>query len=606
MQDESRRVRSVGRDRLEALSTGLSLCMLAGVAGLPALTPTNVRSTLSPESIAQIRSAVRPGTAAVSSQKPAAPVVTAPASPVRVASAQPTGGSKSAARPPASPVSTVPPEAPTAGPGMIERAWASVQDAIGGLMTSSPTAPASPPQAPSSPVRTVDTKVATVPAPSPVQTVAAQPDAASPVASPVRTFESQPAPVANATASPPPAVIPTEKVAADSPATADTWSFARLRAAVQPLIAVVWRWSPTSPEGATPTDPAGTARERSVVVAGVPATAPTGAAEPNAMGGAAAPAVSATSPGGGAPNGQPPAAGATDPKTASAAQLFGALKAPANMPTRVIGTYSKGCLAGAQELAPTGPAWQVMRLSRNRNWGHPSLVRYVERLASDVKAKDGWPGLLVGDLSQPRGGPMTYGHASHQVGLDVDVWYLPMPDRPLSLDERDKIPMPTVLVNPFNVDPALFTPAHAQVVRRAASYPGVERVLVHPAVKKALCESADGDRAYLRKVRPYWGHDDHFHVRVVCPPDSPGCQHPPAAPADDGCGKELEHWLVLTARVPTPQPPSATLVLAPDLAAELPKPVSGRGRATLDSLPPQCRVVHAAPAANAVTQHAGR
>ena len=69
-----------------------------------------------------------------------------------------------------------------------------------------------------------------------------------------------------------------------------------------------------------------------------------------------------------------------------------------------IGGYFDGCLAGA--VSPiTGPTWHVMRPSRNRNWGNPQLVRFIERLSKNAK-KVGWNGLLVGDMSQPRGGPM--------------------------------------------------------------------------------------------------------------------------------------------------------------------------------------------------------
>ena len=93
-------------------------------------------------------------------------------------------------------------------------------------------------------------------------------------------------------------------------------------------------------------------------------------------------------------------------KKANARELFGAAKEPANLAARSIGFYAHGCLAGGKPLPVNGSAWQVMRLSRNRNWGHPSLIRYIERFAQDAKEKDGWPGLLVGDLSMPRGGPM--------------------------------------------------------------------------------------------------------------------------------------------------------------------------------------------------------
>src|SRR5262249_28018456 len=105
-------------------------------------------------------------------------------------------------------------------------------------------------------------------------------------------------------------------------------------------------------------------------------------------------------------------------------------------PPRSIGGYFDGCLAGAVALPITGPSWQVMRLSRNRNWGNPQLVRFIERFAESAK-KVGWNGLLVGDMSQPRGGPMLSDHRSHQVGLDVDIWFTPMPDHVQSREERE-------------------------------------------------------------------------------------------------------------------------------------------------------------------------
>ena len=310
------------------------------------------------------------------------------------------------------------------------------------------------------------------------------------------------------------------------------------------------------------------------------------------------------------------------------------------MATRVIGGYAKGCIAGAQALPVTGPAWQVMRLSRNRNWGHPSLVRYIERLAVESKQNDGWPGLLVGDLSQPRGGPMTFGHASHQSGLDVDIWYNAMPDRELSRKERDEIKLSSVLADPSHVDPDIWTTRHIDLIRRAASDGAVARVFVHPAIKKALCETVGSDRSFLKKVRPFWGHDDHFHVRLSCPVDSAECQRQSAVGSDDGCGRELDHWLRLVARpattaapVPAVQPPPqvqpvparqpqpgaavAPVHPAPSYATP-PLPVGATpgvatydSRATvqapkgLDKLPAQCRVVLAAQPTGDASQHDG-
>src|SRR5690554_2598695 len=121
-----------------------------------------------------------------------------------------------------------------------------------------------------------------------------------------------------------------------------------------------------------------------------------------------------------------------------AKELFGKATVPAALEPEAIGFYARGCLAGGEELATDGPAWQAMRLSRNRNWGHPRLVALIERLATEAREHDGWPGLLVGDISQPRGGPMLTGHASHQVGLDADIWFTPMPERRLTRKEREE------------------------------------------------------------------------------------------------------------------------------------------------------------------------
>jgi penicillin-insensitive murein endopeptidase len=193
-------------------------------------------------------------------------------------------------------------------------------------------------------------------------------------------------------------------------------------------------------------------------------------------------------------------------------------------------------------LRISGPDWQVMRLSRNRNWGHPRLLDFLERFANDARVLDGWPGLLVGDMSQPRGGPMITGHTSHQIGLDVDIWLTPMPDRILTPRERENMIGVSMLKDPFTVDPNKWSPLHTKLIKRAASYPEVDRIFVHPAIKKALCERAGNDRGWLTKVRPWWNHYYHFHVRVTCPPGSPDCEGQKPVNGGDGCGEELTDW----------------------------------------------------------------
>jgi penicillin-insensitive murein endopeptidase len=251
--------------------------------------------------------------------------------------------------------------------------------------------------------------------------------------------------------------------------------------------------------------------------------------------------------------------------------------------SRTIGFYAKGCLAGGEALPINGPTWQVMRLSRNRNWGHPEMVKFLERLSAKG-AKVGWRGLLVGDMSQPRGGPMITGHASHQVGLDADIWFTPMPARELTRLEREETSATMMVADDRkDVDPQIWTPAAHNIVKAAAEDPEVARIFVNPAIKKALCRETTGDRAWLSKVRPYWGHDYHFHVRLKCPADSPECKKQEPPPAGDGCsGKDLDWWFTDAVLHPKPQPPPTT-------------PATPKPGIRLADLPAACRQVLNAP-----------
>src|ERR1700738_2175969 len=198
----------------------------------------------------------------------------------------------------------------------------------------------------------------------------------------------------------------------------------------------------------------------------------------------------------------PPLANPNDPKL-GAKELFGVKVRPAAMPTRVVGFYAKGCIAGAQALPINGDTWQVMRLSRNRNWAHPDMVALLERLGAKAHKDAGWPGILVGDMSQPRGGPMITGHASHQVGLDADIWLTPMPDRELTRVEREETSAANVVAQDRrDVDPSIWTPGHMAVIKTAAHDPQVERIFVNAAIKKALCRDSGADRTWMNKVRP--------------------------------------------------------------------------------------------------------
>ena len=276
----------------------------------------------------------------------------------------------------------------------------------------------------------------------------------------------------------------------------------------------------------------------------------------------------------------PPLANPNDPNVA-AKELFGRKLQPAALTPQAVGFYAKGCIAGAVALPINGSAWQVMRLSRNRNWGHPDLIALLERVAVKARKTAGWPGLLVGDMSQPRGGPMFTGHASHQIGLDADIWLTPMPNRQLSREEREETSaVMMVRQDRLDIDPNVWTPTHLPVIRAAAQEPQVERIFVNAAIKKALCREAKGDRSWLSKVRPMYGHDYHFHIRMKCPPNSTNCEAQTPPNDGEGCNTgDLAYWF--SDAVLHPKPP--------------PVPPKPKPPLTLANLPAECRQVLQAP-----------
>jgi penicillin-insensitive murein endopeptidase len=276
----------------------------------------------------------------------------------------------------------------------------------------------------------------------------------------------------------------------------------------------------------------------------------------------------------------PPLANPNDPHV-GAKELFGRKALPTRSASQPIGFYAKGCMAGGEALPINGPTWQVMRLSRNRNWAQPQMIALLERLSEKAHKVAGWPGLLVGDMAQPRGGPMITGHASHQVGLDADIWLTPMPNRMLSRNEREE--MSAVMMvrrDRLDIDPTVWTPSHLSVIRAAAQEPSVERIFVNAAIKKALCREAKGDRSWLSKVRPMWGHDYHFHVRIKCPAGAAECESQPPPAETEGCSAgDFAYWF--SDGVLHPKPPAVP-----------PKP---KPPMTLAELPAACRQVLTAP-----------
>jgi penicillin-insensitive murein endopeptidase len=228
--------------------------------------------------------------------------------------------------------------------------------------------------------------------------------------------------------------------------------------------------------------------------------------------------------------------------------LFGAKDAPSQQAPMPIGSYAKGCAAGMVELPETGPTWQAMRLSRGRNFGQPVMIDFLVDL-SQAATQIGWNGLYIGDISQPRGGPMTSGHASHQIGLDADIWMLPPGRLNLSRAEREEISsIPVRSADQLSVTEN-WSPRHHALLKAAASDGRVDRIFVAAAVKIEMCKTATArDKKWLQKIRPVAGHDTHFHVRLKCPKGARLCETQTPTVADlskggNGCDDTLMWWV---------------------------------------------------------------
>ncbi len=241
-------------------------------------------------------------------------------------------------------------------------------------------------------------------------------------------------------------------------------------------------------------------------------------------------------------------------KEALANKIFSKFQTPSVSSTGSIGSHAKGCLSGAVKLAETGPTWQAMRLSRDRHWGHPEAIAFVKRLGK--KAENiGWKGIYVGDISQPRGGPMAYGHKSHQIGLDVDIWLYPVTTLNLTPAEREKIKPLSIRSKDLRKLNSNWTPAHGKLLKAAASDPAVDRLFVTAPAKIWLCNRPRINATWLQKIRPLYGHHTHFHVRLKCPNASRDCKNKSPSITElsqtpDGCDQSLDWWVTTALKPP--------------------------------------------------------
>jgi len=227
------------------------------------------------------------------------------------------------------------------------------------------------------------------------------------------------------------------------------------------------------------------------------------------------------------------------------------VRSPSPGPSDAIGSAANGCLGGAVPLPAQGPGYVSIRRERNRYYGHPELLAFVRHLGA-VLSRHTSEVMMVGDLSQPRGGLMSSSHRSHQNGLDVDIWFslaasatAAIRHYPEGRDPRSMVSRGALHLSPaWGADQWL-------LLETAAEDPRVDRIFVNPVIKRALCKSASGSRSWLHKIRPWWGHEAHFHVRVHCPKGNPNCHAQAPVPPGDGCGRQLAWWFTPEARTPS-------------------------------------------------------
>lgn len=254
--------------------------------------------------------------------------------------------------------------------------------------------------------------------------------------------------------------------------------------------------------------------------------------------------------------------------TAQAATPWQTIRQPVSGAPQSIGGFANGCIIGAQALPLEAAGYQVMRTDQRRYYGHPDLIAFIQRLSTQTRQL-GLGEVLVGDMGMAAGGRFSSGHASHQSGLDVDIW-LQLPKQRWTQQMLLKPqPLDLVAADGKNVVARHWQPEIDSLIKLAAKDNDVTRIFVNPAIKKQLCADAGSDRDWLRKVRPWFQHRAHMHVRLRCPAGSLECQDQPLPPPGDGCGAELQSWFAPpkpgstppVKREPPPLPPSCQALL---------------------------------------------
>ncbi|WP_437588911.1 penicillin-insensitive murein endopeptidase [Sorangium sp. So ce1000] len=190
------------------------------------------------------------------------------------------------------------------------------------------------------------------------------------------------------------------------------------------------------------------------------------------------------------------------------------------------GAPNRGRLTGAVRLRSSR---HLKTREGARTWGLPVLVKALRRAAFQVAKKHGDSALLVGDLSAKTGGVLD-GHNSHQTGRDADVGFYVVNSKGKTLrmdrfvafdDEGNAIGLPGARFDDarnWALVQALLEDRQAGVKYLFVTDALRARLLAHAAKKRVAAELRARAAAAMMSPRDADLHNDHFHIRVMCPP----------------------------------------------------------------------------------------
>ena len=213
---------------------------------------------------------------------------------------------------------------------------------------------------------------------------------------------------------------------------------------------------------------------------------------------------------------------------------------PTKGETKIYGGHANGCFAGGVVIPINGEGFQQVRPSRNRHYGDESLLVFIEEIGRFAKQQDKM--IILGDLSQPRGGPMNFGHSSHQTGLDVDIWFESIGSKGLNKQQREGLVTPSLVDAKKGEVSEYWRSYYRDLLYESAKHSKTERIFVNPVIKAHLCET-EKNKDWLYKIRPWFGHDSHFHVRLACPKNQPNCIAQAPVAKTSGCDADLKNWV---------------------------------------------------------------